>query len=281
MDVGPLEGNIVVPNNVKYVCKQSFKSYVDHDIDSITFQKGILEIADNSFEYCKVKTITLPDGVQSIGNSAFKRCYELESITIPRSAVNIGYDILEYDYKYIDGEYMKESATIYCYKNSTAHEYAINNGIPFVLLEDDEPTLPITLNTKDNEIASQKFTMTVDGGSKTESENASVAIPEMADGKHVLKFESEHFVAREYEVTVKGGEIIDLPEIKLNLVGDINGDGEIKATDLLLDKSHIKGVGVLTGYELKCADVDGNGKVNAADLLKMKAHMKGVSSIWG
>ena len=87
-------------------------------------------------------------------------------------------------------------------------------------------------------------------------------------------------MVREYEVTVQGGEIIDLPEIKLNLVGDINGDGDVKATDLLLDKSHIKGVGVLTGYELKCADVDNNGKVNAADLLKLKAHIKGVTKLW-
>ena len=272
--------NVALPDcltSIGYAAFEKCESFT-----SITVPKGITEISESAFDGCKNVTIAkIPDSVTTINNYAFHGCDKLTEITIPESVTVIGAYAFGHYEEYKDDETISHKVdgfTVYGYEGTAAEAYA--KEYEFAFAEPKEVTLDVTLNIKESELNDKKFTMTVDGGTAVESENASVALPDMADGKHVLKFESENFVAREYEVTVQHGEIVDLPEIELNLIGDINGDGEIKATDLLIDKSHIKGVGVLTGYELKCADIDGNGKVNATDLLKLKAHIKGVSKLW-
>ena len=144
----------------------------------------------------------------------------------------------------------------------------------------DAAKVEITLNANDTNLKTEDVTVALDSENVAVSENGSAQLTGLTDGEHELTFSAPDFVTRTYKVTVKDGAIVEDITPELNLIGDINGDGEIKATDLLIDKSHIKGVGVLTGYELKCADIDGNGKVNATDLLKLKAHIKGVSKLW-
>ena len=57
-------------------------------------------------------------------------------------------------------------------------------------------------------------------------------------------------------------------------LSDINGDGKITATDLLLLKRHLvagkKKDWVLTGDKFKAADINEDGKITATDLLLMK-----------
>ena len=48
-------------------------------------------IADGAFYQCdSLTSITLPDGVTSIGNSAFRSCFSLTDITLPDSLTSIG-----------------------------------------------------------------------------------------------------------------------------------------------------------------------------------------------
>ena len=58
--------------------------------------------------------------------------------------------------------------------------------------------------------------------------------------------------------------------------GDINGDGKINSTDLLLMKKHILELEPL--QKLVPADLDGNGKVNSTDNLLLKQYILGVIS---
>ncbi|MBR1422219.1 MAG: fibronectin type III domain-containing protein [Ruminococcus sp.] len=58
--------------------------------------------------------------------------------------------------------------------------------------------------------------------------------------------------------------------------GDVNSDGTVNASDLLLIKAHIKGVGKLTDAQKAIADVNGDGKVNSSDLLLIKSYIKGI-----
>ena len=60
-------------------------------LTSITILNGVTSIGDRAFCGCDALTsITLPNSITSIGNYAFYYCRALESITIPDSVTNIG-----------------------------------------------------------------------------------------------------------------------------------------------------------------------------------------------
>lgn len=100
------------------------------------------------------------------------------------------------------------------------------------------------------------------------------------DSNHTLYFNAKHCAEKGIVVTINNGQPTEAVSEKLNLIGDVDGDGKLTSADLLLTKSHIKGVAPLTGYELSCADVDGNGEIKAGDLLAMKSHIKAVTPLW-
>ena len=59
-------------------------------LTSITIPDGVTSIGYGAFRSCGLSSITIPDSVTSIGGTAFKRCSRLTSITIPDSVTSIG-----------------------------------------------------------------------------------------------------------------------------------------------------------------------------------------------
>ena len=55
-----------------------------------TVREGTRVICDNAFFYSSLKTLNLPDGVKSIGNSAFSECTSLETLNLPAGLTSIG-----------------------------------------------------------------------------------------------------------------------------------------------------------------------------------------------
>lgn len=132
--------------------------------------KGITAIADYAFSHCsELKTIMIPDSVISIGNFAFEdcdglmhveisegvttigegafiNCHNLTSITIPDSIMNIGEiafgyhcglaawkvadDIIERDPS------LERKFTIFCNRGSYAEQYAKEQGVRYVQMEE-------------------------------------------------------------------------------------------------------------------------------------------------
>lgn len=75
----------------------SYSNYYNHspfensDIKSVSIENGVTSIGDSAFWGCtSLASITIPDVVTSIGNSAFRDCTSLTSITIPDSVTHIG-----------------------------------------------------------------------------------------------------------------------------------------------------------------------------------------------
>ncbi|MBQ8965722.1 MAG: hypothetical protein IJ063_16255 [Ruminococcus sp.] len=58
--------------------------------------------------------------------------------------------------------------------------------------------------------------------------------------------------------------------------GDINGDGEINVTDVVLAAAHVKSIRALEGDWLARADINGDGDVNVTDLTWIAAFVKGL-----
>ena len=64
--------------------------YTDY-IKTITIKDGVTSIGDWTFYKCNgLTSITIPNGVTSIGDGAFYNCSSLTSITIPNSVTSIG-----------------------------------------------------------------------------------------------------------------------------------------------------------------------------------------------
>lgn len=68
-----------VPPGVKVVPK------LPSTLEKISFRGTPEEIEEEAFHSSKIKTITLPDSIKSIGSHAFRRCEALESINLPAS----------------------------------------------------------------------------------------------------------------------------------------------------------------------------------------------------
>ena len=82
--------NSVIPadGSVTSISNYAFAHY---DIISITIPEGVTSIGDAAFYNCESLTsIVIPEGVTSIGQDAFRECSLLTSIIIPDSVTSIG-----------------------------------------------------------------------------------------------------------------------------------------------------------------------------------------------
>ncbi len=115
------------------------------NLASIVIPKGITYIQPEAFSDCKgLKNITIPDGVTAIGNDAFLGCNNLINIMLPESLTSIDYGAFA-DCSSLTSITLPESLTyigiqafdgcgkltIYCQKDSYAHMYAMQEGIPY------------------------------------------------------------------------------------------------------------------------------------------------------
>ena len=89
----------------------------------VSVHKGTEIIEQYAFDCCtKIKSVTIPDTVVSIGSCAFNECLSLSYITIPASVTEI----------YSNSFDVSNDLVIYCEAGSYAEKYAKENGIKTV-----------------------------------------------------------------------------------------------------------------------------------------------------
>ena len=68
-------------------------------------------------------------------------------------------------------------------------------------------------------------------------------------------------------------------EYPMYVYGDVNGDGEVKASDYMKIKNYIMGTTTLSNAQKMVADVNGDGEVKASDYMKIKNYIMGTAKI--
>ena len=107
---------------------------------------------------------------------------------------------------------------------------------------------------------------------------ASYSFSDVPSGTYTMKVIKSKHVTREYTITV-GAEAVT-QDVKIHLLGDINGDGKVNMKDWGAVYAHVNETKLLTGYELKCAEVTGDGKVTMKDWNRIYAHVNETNPLW-
>ena len=81
--------NLVVPKEVKSICKNSF--WGCESIISVVISDGVSSVGATSFYGCiNIEELTISNSVLSIGEAAFYGCKKIKSLNIPKSVSFIG-----------------------------------------------------------------------------------------------------------------------------------------------------------------------------------------------
>ena len=108
---------------------------------------------------------------------------------------------------------------------------------------------------------------------------ASYSIADVPAGTYTMKVMKKNHVTREYTVTVGSADVTQ--NVKIHLLGDINGDGSVDMKDWGRMRSHINETNMLTDdYALACADVIKDGKVDMKDWGRMRSHINEANPLW-
>ena len=97
-------------------------------------------------------------------------------------------------------------------------------------------------------------------------------------GTYTLEVSKANHATRTYEITVTDEDVVQ--NVKIHLLGDINGDGLLNIMDVNRANAHAKKRSALTEYDFACADINGDGAINIMDVNRMNAHAKKRALLW-
>lgn len=145
--------------------------------------------------------------------------------------------------------------------------------------ETEEPTVEVSGKIESATDADTTIELVADGEVvQTITGSDSYSFDAVANGTYTIRVSKENHVTREYEIDVNGEVVIE--NLKLNLIGDVDGNGKINVMDYANALKHVKKTNTLEGYEFDCADVNADGIVNVSDYAAILRHVKKTAALW-
>lgn len=128
-----LDGEVNFIGRINTIGVSAFENC--RSLKSVVFNSYVVEIPDQCFYNCvSLNNVKLGDRITKIGKFAFGNCASLKEITIPDNVTDINQTAFS----------GCEDLVIYCNTDSYAHQYALDNGFDFILLDAPVPTDPPT-----------------------------------------------------------------------------------------------------------------------------------------
>lgn len=127
-----LSGEIIIPQSVNTIDSAAFQQC--SSLEQVIINASITTIPQQCFYNCSsLNSVKLNENITEIGHFAFSNCKKLIYMEIPSSVTQIA-----------DTAFDVDTITLGVYTDSYAHQFAINNSIPFILLDAPVPTEPPT-----------------------------------------------------------------------------------------------------------------------------------------
>lgn len=128
-----ITGTLSIPPQIRTVASSAFENC--DGIEVLYFDSLSELVSAQCFYDCDaLREVYLTEGVTIIEPHAFSSCDNLQIIVIPDTVTKISDTAFSED----------ENLVIYCYTDSAAHQYAVDNGFDYILLDAPEPTEPPT-----------------------------------------------------------------------------------------------------------------------------------------
>lgn len=151
--------SVIIPYGYTHIEDEAFAF---SSIESIHFPESLISIGEEAFAGCDVSMLQLPHSLKNIGKEAFRNCWNLKSLTIPKSVTSIPYCIADEALTTLvlpkelteiaDNAFGSYVETVYCYRNSAAHTWATQKGLDVKLLDNLNFSNLVTLTVDQPEL---------------------------------------------------------------------------------------------------------------------------------
>lgn len=222
-------------------------SATDVVIPSTYKGRKITAIGNGCFRGKPITSVTIADSVTTIGDIAFMQCTFLKKLYIPSSVTTIGANIVQ----------ISPLAVIYCKNGSVAHQYAVDNNKPYVLVS--------ILETENTRIDYENFKIT------TSVENCNDIAGILGLSENVTAIPVASYVYGNYElygtgtvITVFDGDEY-IGDFTLIVEGDTNGDSVCDVLDCFAVEKASNSNTELSGAFAEAGDINGDGVIDISD----------------
>ena len=225
-------------------------------LQKVTIPSNVTSIGNRAFSSCaSLSCVIIHDGVKSIGDVAFYSCENLMSVTLPSSVETIGFEAFGY---VSGGNNLKINGfTIKCADGSAAMDYAVENGLEYILLDSEV----ILSDTSEYAAYEDVISGVTPGTSINDFKEAFISsvIVKDRNGNEI----TSGAVCTGY--TVSSGS----STLNIAVSGDANGDGGIDSLDAVYCLKNDAGIIELSGAYEKAADINGDGCADSLDAVKL------------
>lgn len=126
--------DIIIPDSVTKIRSSAFAGC--RSLTHIIIPDSVTEIGADAFSGClALKEITIPNSITEIGEKAFAECNNLSCVVVMNPKLDLSKSMIDYCIDKNGLYKKKDNLILKGYRNSTAEQYAQQNGFRFVSLD--------------------------------------------------------------------------------------------------------------------------------------------------